>query len=48
MYYEINNYICLIYYAPALVLELFIVDPIRYLLIKNCLAEPRIILNKKA
>ncbi|CAK85680.1 unnamed protein product (macronuclear) [Paramecium tetraurelia] len=47
MYYEINNFICLQYYAPALALELFVVDPIRYLLIKNCLAEPRLGINKK-
>lgn len=36
MYYEVNNFICLQYYAPSLVMELFIVDPIRYFLIKNC------------
>ncbi|CAK82957.1 unnamed protein product (macronuclear) [Paramecium tetraurelia] len=48
MYYEVNNFICLQYYAPSLVLELFIIDPMRYFLIKNCQAQPRIIINKKS
>ncbi|CAD8088817.1 unnamed protein product [Paramecium sonneborni] len=47
LFYQPNNLICLQYYIPALILELFIVDPIKYVIIKNCLAEPRININKK-
>lgn len=40
IWFEINNLLCIIYYLPALIMEI-IVDPIRYLIIKYCLADSK-------
>ncbi|CAD8189594.1 unnamed protein product [Paramecium octaurelia] len=40
IWFEINNLLCIIYYLPALIMEI-IVDPLRYLIIKYCLAESK-------
>ncbi|CAK74073.1 unnamed protein product (macronuclear) [Paramecium tetraurelia] len=46
IWFEINNSLCIIYYLPALIMEI-IVDPLRYLIIKYCLADSKKVQKEK-